>query len=278
MSLPKKSVGGKEVRASRERHQLPVLSSAQRANLAAKLGLRPNRADTGEEQARVGGALALPASTVKESAHRVAALAKAIVAERLVVPVPVEEHPDHPDHAPQGLEEADHVPLATVVVEGEPVVTAFSSAEALHRHDPSARPMIMSGQKVALTAGLATRSGRILINPGSPNETLLPVPVVQALAGEEEWLAPWDDEGLKAELEELGKEACPLVVAVDIQPTSTGPSWEGGVAVVVHATLTKDDPHVRACVARALQAIGNSQRLGVSAEQVSLIPKPVGLA
>lgn len=264
------------------------LTATQRANLAARLSLTPDRTDRGEPLPKMTAALNMPQGNVAESAQRTAALARAIVQERFVVPVPVEEDPHHPDHEHQGLGDADHVPLATTDVDGEPVIVAFSSVEALHFWEPSARPMIMSGQKVALTAGLATPGGRVVVNPGSTSSTLLPIPVVQALAGEEAWLAPWEDKDLAKHLTDLGRKVCPLVVSVSLKPTGSGSparalsgsasKWGGEVTATVYVEMRGQDAEVRACVAHALQAIASFPRLGASSERVNLVPKPVSLA
>lgn len=254
------------------------LTASQRANLAARLTLKPDRSDRGGILPATGEALSLPQKNAAQSAARVAALAKALRRERLVVPVPVETDPHSEIHEHQGLGEDDHVPLATADTKAGPVVVAFSSAEELYKWDPQARPMTMSSQKVALTAGLATSAGQIWVDPASDGHAVLPRQVVHALAGGDEWLAPWEDASLRTQLTKTAKDSCPLVVSVSVKPASFPSKWEGAVDVTVYVDGSgRKDEEVRACLTRAVRDMAALPRLVSAATEVNFIPRLVAL-
>lgn len=257
------------------------LTESQRANLAARLTLKPNRTDLGELLPLTAAALTMPTRTVQEAADRTAALARAITTERLVVPIPVESHPDSADHKHQPLGEDDHVPLATTSQGGEQVVVGFTSAKDLSDWDRTARPMVMETARVALTAGLTTKVGSILINPASADPVHLAPPIVHALAGGDEWLPPWEDKALIEELVERAQLACPAVVSVGIEPSGDDQEmWLGEVNVIVYVDAARGTAteEFRICITRALQSVADEPRLAAIAPKVNLVPKPVQTA
>ncbi len=255
------------------------LTASQKANLAARLTLRPDRSDEGGLLPATKAALGLPQDTAARSAERVAALARALAHERLVVPIPVETDPHAEGHEHQGLGEDDHVPLATTPTEMGPIVVAFSSVEELDKWDAQARPMTMPSQKVALTAGLATSAGQVWVDPAGDGSTVLPRQVVHALAGGDQWLPPWEDASLRTLLTEVAKGSCPLVVSVSVKPAATPSKWEGGVDVMIYVDgAGKKDEEVRACLTRAVRDMASNPRLVASATEVNFVPRLVSLA
>lgn len=256
-----------------------LLTEAQRAKVAARLRLRPDRSDTGQLLPKTASALNMAGGTAWEQGKRVAALAAALAEERLVVPVPVEPHPDEAGHTHQGLGDDDQIPLATVETDRGASVVAFTSAQSLARWDSAARPMTMSAQRVALTAGLTTETGMVLVDAGSKPAVFLPPPTVAALAGGDVWLPPWEDEELKATLLAVAQRACGNVVGVTVQPSNPTVSspWEGNVDVIMLADPGQAvaDSSMKHCLLKAAHALAGVERLGVSAPRVNVIPKLV---
>lgn len=254
------------------------ITQAQRTKLAQRLSLAPDRTDHGHVLARTQAALALASLSANEQADRAAALACALGEERLVVPVPVEVHPDKSGHhRPQGLGEDDEIPLPLVRGPFASAVLAFTSTEELAAWDRSARPMTMSAQRVAVAATQAGAPPSIVVNPASEAPVVLPVGAVHALIGGDTWLPPWKDPSLAADLLALARHQCADVVAVRVTPTATDERWNGDITVAVLFRMNTgvDLGTQRTRLAHALAALGASARLAAAAPSVSLTPTPV---
>ncbi len=262
------------------------LTDAQRAKLAQRLTLRHDRSDRGSLLPLTAAALAAPAETLIERADRAVELQSALVTERLIVPVPVEVHPDDSgEHRNQGLGEDDDIPLPVVEGEYGPVVLAFSSAEQLAAWDPTARPMTMSSQKVAVAATQAGAPPAIQVDAGSKSTVILPVAAVHALVGGDRWLAPWNDVSLAEELLQAATTQSPGIVAVQVHPADSDGEeasgiWGGllDVAVLFEVEPTTDMAVQKLQLANALGLIARHPRLSAAAPAVRLTPRPVSLA
>lgn len=258
------------------------LTPAQRAKMAQRLTLNHDRSDLGQQLPGTAAALALPADSAFAQGRRAAALAEALLTERLVVAVPVETHPDHSgEHKPQGLGEEDEVPLPVVAGEFGPSVLAFTSAEQLAQWDPAARPMTMSAQKVAVAATQVGAPPSITVDAASEHPVVLPVGAVHALVGGGRWLAPWEDQSLALTLLQSAEKVCAEVVVVQIVPgpeASGAPGvWSGELEVRVLFQVAEGSEMVtqRERLANALGAVGASPRLVAAAPSVVLVPRPV---
>ncbi len=270
--------------------EVPQLTAAQREKIAARLKFNPDRTDRGQLLPKTAAAWNLPAGTAQAAADRVAALVDALLSERLVVPVPVETHPDlGGDHVEQRLGEDDFIPLPTVPSVYGPAIAAFTSAQALHEWDPAARPMTMSAQRVAVLTGLMASSGCLVLNPAkqpangpgngpgngagdSPGGVLLPTPAVHALAAADVWLPAWKDDTLRTQLAAVAQESCGDVVAVKVRPAGSSP-WMGQVAVDV--LVQAEGAHDRGPIAAALAAVSQHPRLKTAGQKVEIIPRIV---
>ncbi len=263
-----------------------TLTPAQRAKMQQRLNLRFDRSDTGALLPQTGAALALPAADALQQGARAEAVAQALVTERLVVPVPVESHPDETgEHRPQGLGEEDQIPLPVVQTPDGEVVLAFSSVEQLHAWDPKARPMVMTAQRVAMTASQVAAPPGILIDPSSAHPVFLPVGAVHALIGGDRWIAPWNDAALAAELKEIAQSQCEIIVSLRLQPALTqsdpdGQLWWGGVEVELYLDTANTffGERQQALLAAAMRKIGSHPRLEVAAPILQFTPRPVTLA
>ncbi len=256
------------------------LTEAQRAKMAQRLTLRHDRSDRGQLLPMTESALKLPARTTFEKAERAAAVALALVEERLVVPVPVEAHPHETgEHKPQGLGEDDEIPLPIVPGRYGVGVLAFSSARELAKWDPSARPMTMSAQRVAVAATQAGAPPFITIDVASDAPVVLPVGAVHALVGADQWLPPWKDASLAAVLRERVARECDAVVGLQVVPgdsTAEAGIWSGELEAHVLLAVERAATSQRERLANALAVLGNEPRLRTAAPMVSLVPKPVG--
>lgn len=265
-----------------ERSSMPLLSDAQRAKIAQRLTFRPDREDVGQTLLLTKAALAGEVSGVEEAAELTAALVSALKRERVIVPVPVEPHPDSGEHHEQGLGEDDEIPLVKVETRWGTAVAAFTSTDELRAWDADARPMTMATQRVALGAGSDARSSSILINPSSKRPVLIPQAAVHALAAADTWVPAWKDGALAAELKALAAATCAEVVDVRLRPRSQDETgmWEGEIEVEVLVDLSGPNPpeEVRANLAAALSQISVHPRLKAAAQAVHLVPKPVHLA
>ena len=272
-------------------HPIPQeITENQRAKWAQRLRMpNPDRSDVGQELPLTGQALNTKVQSGKEAASKVVALVRALGQERLVVAVPVEAHPESPDHAPVDLGGATPPPLNLVEgpVEGPrgANVAAFSSAAELASYDPSARPMTMSAQQVAVIAGLSQGSGGIVVNPGSERETIIPRSAALALAAADQWLPPWEDRNLTEELLRNARAVCGDVVGVKIEPVAgDSQTWDGAIRVEVqvdmaphsgHGGSTSDPVGPRRLLAAALQTVTSNERLKESSSHIEVVPIPV---
>lgn len=250
--------------------------------MAQRLTLTHDRSDLGQLLPKSAAALALPADSMFAQGRRSEALAEALLTERLVVPVPVEAHPDESgEHKPQGLGDEDEVPLPVVSGEFGPSVLAFTSAEELARWDPAARPMTMSAQKVAVAATQVGAPPSITVDAASQHPVVLPVGAVHALVGGGRWLAPWEDQALALTLLQDAEKACGEVVVVQIVPgpEASGASgvWSGEleVKVLFQMLAGTDMATQRESLANALGVVGANPRLTAGAPSVVLVPRPV---
>ncbi len=238
--------------------------------------MKPDRSDLGELLPDTAKALALPTDGAPRAAHRSWSLQKALNRERLVVPIPVEQHPDlgH-GHQEQGLGEEDFIPLKTTATIFGPTVVAFTSADELLRWDAEARPMTMSAQRVAVIAGMTTQVGALLVNPASEAPVFLPTPAVHALAAKDDWLPAWEDGELSSDLLQAARSNCAGVLEVRIVPGESAQQedWMGGVEVQV--LVDGNSAENRSQLANALSAIAAEPRLKMAGQSVEIAPKLV---
>ena len=259
------------------------LTETQRTKMAQRLTLRHDRTDRGQLLPRTSAALELPAGTAFEQAERAAALARALVEERLVVPVPVEAHPDEGgEHQPQGLGEDDEITLPVVTGPYGAAVLAFSSAQELGKWEPGARPMTMSAQRVAVAATQAGAPPSIIVDAASNAPVALPVGAIHALVGADGWLPPWQDASLVDTLRTKAREQCDDVVGVQVVPSSGvavgADTWSGELEVRVLFAVGGPTAGQREKMANALATVGNEPRLRTAAPMISLVPQPVAQA
>ncbi len=81
--------------------------------------------------------------------------------------------------------------------DGRSALLAFTSLASLALWDPDARPVPVTGLRLALAAK-SDGTTRIVIDPGSDTEFAVRGPAIEALAAERDWVAPWEDERVLA--------------------------------------------------------------------------------
>ena len=254
----------------------------QRLKMEKRLSLHHDRSDRGQLLPLTSIALAEPFGTVRQKAGRAVALAGALVSERLVVPVPVEAHPDDTgEHRNQGLGVDDEIPLPVASGPYGPTVLAFSSAEQLAAWDPVARPMTMSAQRVALVATQTGAPPSILVDAASAAPVTLPVAAVHALVGADSWLPPWAEPGLASDLLAVAQTQCSDIVDVRVEPLEThdmADGWAGALQVVIlyRVDAGADFARQKQALANALAALSHHPRLIATAPAIEMVPKPVG--
>lgn len=237
------------------------------ARIAKRLASTPDRTDLGQLLEKTGAAL-----EIGDPGPRLQALVDALGTERVVIPVPVEEHPRfrQGEHSPQDLHEDSEIPLATEGEGADREVLVFSSADELKAWDTAARPMTMGSQKMAITA-IASGVPRVRMDPAGIN-LRIPRSAVEALAGGARWVAPWNDEGLAQTLTEdaraLSKKWATFADArVLYRPD--------GLRVEVRVSPKGDGENVQALFAAMLQELAQNPRLAGAAEKVEFVPRLV---
>lgn len=237
------------------------------ARLAKRLESRPDRSDHGQLLPLLAAAL-----DQNDPAVQLVEAVQAIQLERVIVPVPVEEHPDATgEHRPQDLSPEANVPLAVIEQDGEGAIAIFSSARALLEWDPKARPLAMQAQKAALTAA-AAGVPRLRLDPAGAN-LLIPRAAVEALAAGGSWLPAWDDQQLADSLRDQARRESDWATFVDVR---VYPATAGAIMVEVLATPRHLDPAlVRSRFAELLSSLGRNPRLSAGVEAVQFVPRLV---
>ncbi|NYF14675.1 hypothetical protein HDC34_003002 [Pseudoclavibacter sp. JAI123] len=117
--------------------------------------------------------------------------------------------------------------------DGRTVLPVFTSADAMKRWNPTARPVPALMQRAAISAA-AEGSDLIVVDATSDTEFVVRRPAVWAIAQEQEWVAPWVNPVVADELSRVMAELVE-VLGVDLVPGDpearlTGPE----LRVVLH--------------------------------------------
>jgi len=81
--------------------------------------------------------------------------------------------------------------------DGQAALPAFTSVATMTAWDASARPVPVTGVRLALAA-VSEKIGRLIIDPGADTEFAVRAPAIHAVAAEQPWSAPWEDERVQA--------------------------------------------------------------------------------
>ncbi|PPG39939.1 SseB family protein [Pseudoclavibacter sp. RFBA6] len=126
--------------------------------------------------------------------------------------------------------------------DGRTVLPVFTSAEAMKRWNPAARPVPALMQRAAISAA-AEGSDLIVVDATSDTEFVVRRPAVWAIAQERVWLAPWVNPVVADELSRVMDELAD-VAGVDLVPGDpearlTGPELR--VVLHVGSALGRDE-------------------------------------
>ncbi|MDO5034339.1 MAG: SseB family protein [Actinomycetaceae bacterium] len=217
------------------------------ASLQARLTQSVDSTDEGRALEETARALSL-----EDPAERLVALVRAIETERLLVPAVVES------------DNCDDNGVTAVDTPQGPAVAAFTSVEAMKSWSETARPMPMSGKRVAMLA-VAHSGGRLMIDEGSAS-VRVPRPATVALAHGDAWLPAWQDGELKEELAAFQDSSVAYVKPLP----SEGAVLKLEVGIVAGAK--------REDVTVSLGKIAQAPRLRPAAEIVEIVPRMVALS
>ncbi|MDH2444980.1 SseB family protein [Amnibacterium sp. CER49] len=145
-------------------------------------------------------------------------------------------------HGGHVLDKKAELALVTVAgPDGRNVLPAFSSAEAMQRWNPAARPVPAPARQVALAAA-ADGTELVIVDPASATQFGLRRPALEALARDLPWLpAPRDPEVARAlRSAAAGEDAVTAVRVTTDDPAATLEGAEVRVVVVLHSLLTQE--------------------------------------
>ena len=232
----------------------------------------PFAGDDGSAKPATAAALALPTN-----AERLAAVVAALRTERVLVPVVAHEHPGRADDGavaahvsrksddPAGDACASAAMVSVRTPDDRAALPVFSSAEAMKRWNPDARPVPVEGARAAQAAVVET-DGLLVLDPAGEAPVLVGRPAVVALATEEPWVAPWADDDLAASLVRL---LAPVggLVGVRLEPGRTA---ETRVLLAVRAGASKD--RVATAVGAAHGLLGQDPVLRARVDSLEITP------
>ena len=147
--------------------------------------------DRGEADPELIAALNLVATA--STSHREAELVPTIAAHRWLVPVVA--MPTEVDHSGEHAVEKS-TDMATVIMtgpDGSRALPIFSSVAALLAWDPQARPVPVTAARAA-QAAIAEQCTTLLVDVHSPYAIALRPSMVWALAQQQPWTLPWEDD------------------------------------------------------------------------------------
>ncbi len=151
------------------------------------------------------------------------------------------------------IEKRAELALVTVAgPDGRRVLPTFSSAAAIARWNPAARPVPAPARQVALGAA-SDGTELVIVDPASPTQFGLRRSALEALARDLPWSPPWRDpavvRALQAPAEQEGE-----IAGVDVTTDDPASTLEGAEVRVVLAVRGGLDPAELDALLRRLQA------------------------
>ncbi|MEE6274081.1 SseB family protein [Georgenia sp. MJ206] len=236
--------------------------------------LRPNpfAGDDGSADPAVAAALA-----VDDDGERLRAVARALAAARVIVPVVAHAHPGQDDggdvaaHTKHGSGDpaADACASAAMVSvrtpDGRAALPVFSSVATMTAWNAGARPVPVEAPRAALAA-VSDADSLLVLDPGGPVPALLGRPAVWALAQQREWVPSWADPELPGVAAQALR-GIPELLGVRLE---RGRKAELRAVLAVGADLTR--AQAEAAVARASEALGADPVLTDRVDSLELYP------
>lgn len=126
------------------------------------------------------------------------AVFEAFKSSRVLVPLVAELGDSGEGAHSQTVDKSADLSIVSVQTpDGQTGIPIFSCVETMARWNPAARPVPTDMPRVALAAA-SEHSNRVILDPGSPTEFVLRRPMIEAMAQQLQWCAPWKDESVKS--------------------------------------------------------------------------------
>ncbi len=140
-----------------------------------------------------------------------------VLRSRLLVPLVAAAGSTERGEHGHRIDRTQELSIVTVAgPDGRDVLLAFSSVASMRRWDPSARPVPVEGERVALAA-VGEGTELVVLDPASPTEFAIRRPALWATARGEPWVPSWRDPAVLAAFESsLARE--PDALAVRLEP------------------------------------------------------------
>lgn len=151
--------------------------------------------------------------------HRLGAVVEALRGARVLIPVVANiDEMQEPSYDGEVVgEKTSHAAMVTVEApDGRAALPVFSSTAALTAWRSDARPVPVEARKAALAAGTEADS-LLVLDPGTPEGTLIPSHAVAAIATGQEWSNPLLDSDVHAAVA-AAVEAIPAAVRAEVRP------------------------------------------------------------
>lgn len=144
----------------------------------------PHAGDDGSADPALAGAL----SEFRAGRADPVAVVDALRRARVLVPLLAEKGEEGVAANGLAVDKTQELAIVTVAApDGRTVLPVFTSADAVGRWDPAARPIPVGGVRAALAAS-AENTDLIVLDPGSETEFVVRRPAVWAIAQQESWL------------------------------------------------------------------------------------------
>ncbi len=162
---------------------------------------------------------ALAAAYAMEVPHRLGAVVDALRGARVLIPVVANiDEMEEPEYEGQVVgDKQSHAAMVTVAAaDGRAALPVFSSTATMTAWRSDARPVPVEARKAALAAGTEADS-LLVLDPGTPEATLIPSQAVAAIATGEEWKNPLLDTEVHEAIAQI-VEAIPAATRAEVQP------------------------------------------------------------
>jgi len=177
----------------------------------------PRTSDFAGDDGRTPEALAL--AYRRPAPDRIGAVVEALRQVRVLIPVVanVDEMEEPAGEGQIAGDKQSHAAMVTVATaDGRAALPVFSSTAAMAVWRADARPVPVEARKAALAAGTEADS-LLILDPGTPEVTLIPSQAVAAIATGEEWVSALLDARVHEAIADIVA-AIPAAVRAEVQP------------------------------------------------------------
>jgi hypothetical protein len=200
----------------------------------------PHAGDAGETPVDVAERLTAWRAGTGSFTDVVAALA----VNRFLIPLVTHAGDDFDSDNPVMEDKVQELSVITVAgPNGEKVIPAFTSVDAMNAWNPDARPIPIDAQRVALAAA-SEQTDRIVVNPGT-DSIVLRRPVVWSIAQGADYRAPWESPEFVADTRDLLGDIANLIEigVASGDPNATGDGPDVTLLLALPDGLSADQVH-----------------------------------